>query len=73
MVRVFATLENRFKILNQKPFHPFCTQVKLVLACCILYNRILGWGIDAYFPNEVDVTPDGQDVGHGVEANYQEA
>ena len=36
--RAFAALKNRFKILDQKPFHPFPTQVKLVLACCILHN-----------------------------------
>ena len=38
--RAFASLKNRFKILDQKPFHTFDTQVKLVLACCILHN----WG-----------------------------
>jgi hypothetical protein len=42
--RAFAALKNRFKILDQKPFHTFPTQVKLVLACCIVHNWILGWG-----------------------------
>ena len=72
--RVFGALKNRFKILDQKPFHPFETQVKLVLACCILHNWILGWGIDEYFPDEDDVTPDDDDddVGHGVDAHGQE-
>jgi hypothetical protein len=65
--RAFAALKNRFKILDQKPFHTFPTQVKLVLACCILHNWILGWGEDEYVPNEADVTPDGDDSGHGVE------
>jgi hypothetical protein len=57
--RAFAALKNRFKILDQKPFHTFLTQVKLVLACCILHNWILGWGEDEYVPNETEVTPDG--------------
>ena len=39
--REFGALKNRFKILDQKPFHPYPTQVKLVLACCILHNWIL--------------------------------
>ena len=70
--RAFAALKNRFKILDQKPFHPFDTQVKLVLACCILHNWILGWGIDEYFPDEEYVTLDTDDTGHGVEAHDQE-
>jgi hypothetical protein len=57
--RAFSALKNRFKILDQKPFHTFLTQVKLVLACCILHNWILGWGEDEYVPNETEVTPDG--------------
>jgi hypothetical protein len=65
--RAFAALKNRFKILDQKPFHTFTTQVKLVLACCILHNWILGWGEDEYVPNEAEVTPDDDDSGHGVE------
>jgi hypothetical protein len=68
--RTFAALKNRFKILDQKPFHTFLSQVKLVLACCILHNWILGWGMwgeDEYVPNEAEVTPDGDDSGHGVE------
>jgi hypothetical protein len=36
--RAFAALKIRFKIFDQKPFHTFPTQVKLVLACCILHN-----------------------------------
>jgi hypothetical protein len=41
--------------------------VKLVLACCILHNWILGWGEDEYVPDEAEVTPDGDDSGYGVE------
>jgi hypothetical protein len=36
--RAFGALKNRFRILDNKPFHPYKTQVKLVLACCILHN-----------------------------------
>ena len=35
--RAFGALKNRFKILYNKPFHPYKTQVKIVLACCILH------------------------------------
>ena len=44
--RAFGALKNRFRILDNKPFHPYKTQVKLVLACCILHNWILGYGVD---------------------------
>jgi len=30
--RAFGALKNRFRIIDNKPFHPFKTQVKLVLA-----------------------------------------
>ncbi|SPT20816.1 unnamed protein product [Triticum aestivum] len=67
--REFGALKNRFKILDQKPFHPYSTQVKLVLACCTLHNWILQWGFDEHVPEEEEVEPD-DDVssGHGVEA-----
>jgi hypothetical protein len=65
--RAFAALKNRFKILDQKPFQTFPTQVKLILACCILYNWILGWGEDDYVPDEAEITPDDVEIGHGVE------
>uniref|UniRef100_A0A453QTU8 DDE Tnp4 domain-containing protein n=1 Tax=Aegilops tauschii subsp. strangulata TaxID=200361 RepID=A0A453QTU8_AEGTS len=66
--RAFGALKNRFRILDQKSFPTFPTQVKLVLACCILHNWILQWGCDELVPEEEDVMPD--DVvssGHGVE------
>ena len=44
--RDFVALKNRFRILYNKPFHPYRTQVKLVLACCILHNWILRHGHD---------------------------
>lgn len=50
--RAFAALKNRFRILDNKPFHTYRTQVKLVLACCILHNWILGYGDDEHVPDE---------------------
>ncbi|XP_051211961.1 protein ALP1-like [Lolium perenne] len=38
----FAAMKNKFKVLDQKLFHAFDTQVKLALACCIFHNWILG-------------------------------
>ncbi|KAK1663357.1 hypothetical protein QYE76_051516 [Lolium multiflorum] len=69
--RAFAALKNRFKVLDQKPFHTFDTQVKLVLACCILHNWILGWGEDEFF--EEVVTFDEVETGHGVDAGDNDA
>jgi hypothetical protein len=50
--RVIGALKLRFRILDNKPFHKYRTQVKLVLACAILHNWILGFGIDEVVPNE---------------------
>ncbi|XP_051206926.1 protein ALP1-like [Lolium perenne] len=69
--RAFAALKNKFKVLDQKPFHTFDTQVKLILACCILHNWILGWGEDEFF--EEVVTFDEVETGHGVEAGDNDA
>ncbi|WVZ96979.1 hypothetical protein U9M48_042551 [Paspalum notatum var. saurae] len=52
--RAFGDLKNRLKILYNKPFHPFPTQVKLVLACCILHNWILRHGIHEHVPSEAE-------------------
>jgi hypothetical protein len=49
--RAFGALKNRFRILDNKPFHPYKTQVKLVLACCIIHNWIVGHGEDEFFPD----------------------
>ena len=65
--RAFGALKNRFRIIDNKPFHPFKTQVKLVLACCILHNWILGHGIDKVVPPEVSWVPNSHGPqGHGV-------
>lgn len=55
--RAFAALKNRFRILDNKPYHPYKTQVKLALACCILHNWILGYGQDEVFPDEATWEP----------------
>ncbi|XP_066323397.1 protein ALP1-like [Miscanthus floridulus] len=55
--RAFGALKNRFRILDNKPFHPYKTQVKLVLACCILHNWILRHGQDEHVPAESIWTP----------------
>ena len=48
--RAFAAYKNRWKFVYNKPFHPYKTQVKVVIACAILHNWILQWGEDEYFP-----------------------
>ena len=53
----FGALKNIFKILYNKPFHPYPTQVKLVLACCILHNWIIRHGFDEHVPNEATWEP----------------
>jgi len=55
--RAFGALKNRFRIIDNKPFHPFKTQVKLVLACCIIHNWILGFGGDEVIPIESTWSP----------------
>jgi hypothetical protein len=54
--RAFGALQNRFRVLDNKPFHQYKTQVKLVLACCILHNWIIGFGIDLVVPDEEGFT-----------------
>jgi hypothetical protein len=56
--RAFGALKNRFRIIDtNKPFHPLRSQVKLVLACCILHNWILSFGIDEVVPEEFSWVP----------------
>ena len=50
--RAFGALKNIFRILDNKPFHTYKTQVKLVLACCILHNWIIGFSKDEAVPEE---------------------
>jgi hypothetical protein len=55
--RAFGALKNRFRILYNKPFNPYKTQVQLVLAYCILHNWILRDGHDDHIPPEEDWPP----------------
>jgi hypothetical protein len=50
--RAIGALKGRFRILDNKPFYKYRTQVKLVVACAILHNWILGFGINEVVPNE---------------------
>ncbi|KAM3371766.1 hypothetical protein ACQJBY_018929 [Aegilops geniculata] len=50
--RAFAAFKNRWRIVDNKPHHPYPSQVKIVLACCILHNWILQWGEDEFVPPE---------------------
>jgi hypothetical protein len=59
--QAFGALKNRFMILYNKPFHPYKTQVKLVLACCILHNWILSHGEDDHVPPEDNWPPNEHD------------
>ena len=40
--RGFGVLKKRFRVLNAEPFWSFETQMKLVLACCVIHNHIMG-------------------------------
>ena len=42
--RCFWVLKKHFCALDAKPFWSFPTQVDVVLACCIIHNRIIGVG-----------------------------
>ena len=46
--RAFGTLKNRFKVLANRPYFSYSTQVKLVIACYAVHNWILDNG-----PNEI--------------------
>jgi hypothetical protein len=72
--RTFASLKNCFHIIDNKPFHPFKTQMKLVLACCILHNWILGHGIDEVVSVEASWVPNSSvPDGNGVSVNDNSA
>jgi len=63
--RAFGALKNRFCILDNKPFHTYKTQVKLVLAYCILHNWIIGFGMDEVVPEEegfLGIKPEGDET-----------
>ena len=40
--RGFGVLKKRFRVLDAETFWSFETQVKVVLACCVIHNHIMG-------------------------------
>ena len=70
IVRTFGALKNRFRIIDNKPFYRYKTQVKLVQAYCILHNWILGFGVDHVVPTEAEwvVNPASSSSGLAVNA-----
>ncbi|RWR83784.1 putative nuclease HARBI1 [Cinnamomum micranthum f. kanehirae] len=44
--RTFAVLKQRFALLQTPPRYPIKTQVKIVVACCVVHNFIHRWNID---------------------------
>jgi hypothetical protein len=70
--REFGALKNRFRILDNKPFHPYKTQVKLVLACCIIHNWIVGHGEDEVFPLEENWEPNPTNNEPGPHAHLED-
>ena len=38
----FGVLKKLFRVLDAEPFWFFETQVKVVLACCVVHNHIMG-------------------------------
>ena len=40
--RGFGVLKKRFRVLNAEPFWSFETQMKVVFACCVIHNNIMG-------------------------------
>jgi hypothetical protein len=49
--------------MDSKHFHLYKTQVKIVLACCILHNWILRHGFDEHVPDENTWEPNIRDNG----------
>ena len=40
--RGFGVLKKRFRVLNAELFWSFETQMKVVFACCVIHNHIMG-------------------------------
>ena len=40
--RGFGVLKKHFIVLDAEPFWSFETQVRVVLACCVIHNHIMG-------------------------------
>ncbi|XXG82524.1 hypothetical protein AAC387_Pa10g0452 [Persea americana] len=43
--RTFAVLKQRFALLQTPPRYPIKTQVKIVVACCVVHNFICRWNL----------------------------
>ena len=41
-------LKKHFRVLDAAPFWSFETQVKVVLACCVIHNHIMGVDLTDY-------------------------
>jgi len=70
--RAFGALKSHFRMIDSKLFHPFKTQVKLVLAGCVLHNWIIGHGVDEVVPAEFSWVPNNngsQPLGTQVDDN----
>jgi hypothetical protein len=72
--RAFGALKGRFRILETKPSIPTPSQVKsVIIACCILHNWILCYGIDNLVPGEDFTEPASQPTTLGTQQpTYQE-
>ena len=46
--RGFGVLKKLFRVLDAEPFWSFETQVKVVLACCVIHNHIMGVDLSDY-------------------------
>jgi hypothetical protein len=55
--RAFGALKGRFRIMDNKPFYPYPSHVKIVLACCILHNWIFGFGVDEVITGDDFIPP----------------
>ena len=44
----FVVLKKCFLVLDAEPFWSFKTQVKVVLACCVVHNHIMGVELNDY-------------------------
>ncbi|KAI3834534.1 hypothetical protein MKW92_015110, partial [Papaver armeniacum] len=55
--RVLGILKRRFTILQVQPQYPYESQVKIVLACCIIHNHIRRECINDLFLDDGGVVP----------------
>ena len=46
MEGTFAVFKQRFALLQTTPRYPIKTQVKIIVACCVLHNFIHQWNVE---------------------------